>query len=127
MIRSLFVAPGMTLGTPKGTQVVGSQRIPDGTFDADTVARYIKKGYIVELDPAPVQQQLTPILPEGKTSTSVPRPTKGKWDFRLADIKNDKLDVLNMKAADHAKASNLPAIEPFEDVKEALAFMTMDA
>jgi hypothetical protein len=117
----LFAA--VTLGVPGtiSSQIQPNHRIPDGTFTPEQIERFIKKGYVREIDSDP-EPQAVPVDP-----TPIVRPTKGKWDFELETIKGDTLDVLNMKAREHAAASNLQPIEPFEDLSEALAFMTMDA
>lgn len=56
--------------------------------------------------------------------TNVTKPWQ--WGFATADLEGKTLDQLNMMAADHCAAHQQIPIEPFEDVEEAIAYMTQD-
>lgn len=122
-MRMLFSKITLDLPANLGGPIQANTRIPDSLHSKLKLEQLLEKGYVewVEVDAPDFAK-----TPATKPDVSK-RPTKGKWDFRLEDIKNDKLDVLNMKAREHAAAGNQQPIEPFEDVKEALAYMTMDS
>lgn len=48
------------------------------------------------------------------------------WSFDKADLEGKTLDQLNMMALDHCEKHGREPIDPFEDVEEAIAYMTMD-
>lgn len=121
-MKMLFATIVLDLPREMGGPIQPDSRIPDGLLNEKQIARLLAKGYAREIDTAPA-----PVAAPAAPAGPIVRPTKGRWDFDLETIKNDTLDVLNMKANEHAIAGNQQAIEPFEDIEEALAFMTMDA
>lgn len=97
-----------------------NQRIPEGHFSDSEVKRLLACGAIRHLERAAVTE--APERPEENVDPLV----KGRWSFQAADLADLTLDELNMLVAQHIEQHGLADAAPFDDVEEAIAFMTQD-
>lgn len=108
----------ISLGLPDGSQIPPNRQVPEGVFSEDQLKRLIAKGYVIEASSEPTVE-----TPKGSVSEVK---TVGNWDLDPASLVSDSLDVLNVKATEHALLRGLEPPEPFTDEEEAVAFMSAD-
>lgn len=82
--------------------------------------KLIEKGAVKVVDRAEVTA-----APSGSSAEAdVAKPWH--WAFNKAELQGKSLDQLNMMALDHCTKHGREPIDPFEDLEEAIAYMTMD-
>lgn len=118
MAKLLYTNSTLTL--PDGSLIPFGQRVRDGVLPAERVLQLLAIGALIEKDP------LEELEPEPAVPPAAAGPgTEKAWSFDPESIKNDSIDVLNIKIAERAVRFS-EKVEPFTDADEARVFMSID-
>lgn len=110
----------VVLYTPDGREILMGHRVPDGAFSAERLKALLANGWVVEGD-------TTPLPTEKKAKVEFKKvKTAAAWNIDPAELAEDSLEILNMKAVEHAKKWKLVVPKPFDDVEDAVVFMTAE-
>ena len=109
----------VTFLTPTGDIPVGA-KIPKDLFSEEQLARLLKAGDVTTLEAE--QDKLDKKFGAKPFNGVVTFPD---WAFDPETLKNDSLDVLNLKIAGRAQEL-AQEVEPFETREDAIVFMTAD-
>lgn len=115
-----FAATNLSSG--KGRKAPGfmpNQRIPDGTFEPKELERLIRIGAVVAYDESEVTEKA---VSTGESRTVY----RAMWTFRTEDLAGLPIETLNMMIAQHVLQHGLAKVDPFDDVDEAISWMTKD-
>ena len=109
----------VTFLTPTGDIPVGA-KIPKDLFDEAQLARLLKAGDVttLEAEQAKLDEKFGTTPFNGVVTTP-------DWAFDPETLKNDSLDVLNLKIAGRAQEL-AREVEPFESREDAILFMSTD-
>ena len=111
------------LYTPKGV-LPRNRVIKDDAFTPEQIEKLLKRGKLAELPAGATgvaQKQ-----PEGDVEESTEVILAHLWAFTDDMIKDRSIEHLNIMAKDHIIKHGLAPMEPFEDLQEAVMFMTKD-
>jgi hypothetical protein len=103
----------VTLGHQEGAILPGN-RIPDGRFSTEQLARFVAKGYATVVDPTPPPAE----KPEGDGKPTV------TWNFKEEDLAGKTVEELNMLVQERAAEMRYEDPPVFEDTATAIEFMT---
>lgn len=99
-----------------GIEVYQNARIPEHLCSGDARESLLKDGLAVEMDVEALKAKPSP--------AETPPPPVKNWDFKLEDIQEKSLDELNMLIQENVKAKKLAPVKVFNDLEEALLFMS---
>lgn len=121
--KDLFVET--SLGLPSGgTYLRHGDKVPAGLFSAEVIERLISKGVLVRVlrTPAPAQPSAGGGGLGLKIESNQER-DRSRWAYPNEMLDGRSLDALNAMILDHVALYQFPAVEPFETVEEARAFL----
>lgn len=99
------------------TRLIPNQLVPQGLYSEDELKKLLDRGLI-----ALVEDTITePVVP--------PKPVAldpAAWAFEDSALEGKSIEELNMLAAQHIAKHGIAKVEPFDDLEEAVAFMTKD-
>jgi hypothetical protein len=117
MAKLLFA--NCTVTKADGTLIPFGQRVHESDIpSAERVLQLLAIGALIEKDP------LAELEPAPAMPAADPGPEK-PWSFDPETIKNDSIDVLNIKIQERAVRFS-EKVEPFADAEEARMFMSLD-
>lgn len=100
------------------TRLIPNQLVPEGLYSEDELKKLLDRGFIATVELTVVEPIAPPPAPE------VPDPAA--WAFDADTLKGKTVEQLNMLAAQHVKKHGIAPVEPFDDLDEAVAFMSKD-